>query len=273
MFKLVGVPFRDEFNVLLERAEVLHLEKVEGLQKVYPGLYPSGSFNKLTVLTIKDCKLKYLFSPSIARGLLQIQRLVIRDCEVMEGIVGNEGEKNEEAVTSEAINFSQLKYMELQNLPSLVSFYPKMEKTSTAKENSSTQAHCLFNEKVTFPALERFCIYGLPKLTEIWDRKLPPSESFKELRDVSIWSCEKLVNVGLSNMPRQLLKLRKLLVAYCQELKVVVLENGEENEKAENNTNTILFPQLTGLSLIHLESLKSFCTSRSERQSLFTSQV
>ncbi|THG11325.1 hypothetical protein TEA_004288 [Camellia sinensis var. sinensis] len=147
MFKLVGVPLRDEFNVLLKRAEVLHLEKVEGSQKVYHGLHPSGSFNKLTELTIKDCKLKYLFSPSCVRGLLQIQQLVITDCEVMEGIVGNEGEENEEAVTSEAINFSQLKYMELRSLPSLVSFYPKMEKTSTAKENSSTQAHCLFNEK------------------------------------------------------------------------------------------------------------------------------
>ncbi|XP_028070129.1 probable disease resistance protein At4g27220 [Camellia sinensis] len=273
MFKLVGVPFRDEFNVLLERAEVLRLEKVEGLQKVYHRLYPSGSFNKLTDLTIKVCKLKYLFSPSCARGLLQIKRLVIRDCEVMEGIVGNEGEKNEEAVTSEAINFSQLKYMNLDSLPSLVSFYPKMEKTSTAKENSSTQAHSLFNEKVMFPALEHLNIDGLPKLTEIWDRKLPPSESFKELCDVSIWSCEKLVNVGLSNMPRQLPKLRALCVAYCQELKVVVLENGEESEKAENNTNTISFPQLTSLTLLHLEKLKSFCTSRSERQSLFTSQV
>ncbi|THF96993.1 hypothetical protein TEA_019939 [Camellia sinensis var. sinensis] len=52
MFKLVGVPFRDEFNVLLERAEVLHLEKGEGLQKVYYRLYPS-----------------------CGRGLLQIQRL------------------------------------------------------------------------------------------------------------------------------------------------------------------------------------------------------
>ncbi|CAL5394237.1 unnamed protein product [Camellia sinensis] len=269
----MSVPFRDEFNVLLERAKVLHLEKVEGLQKVYHRLYSSGSFNKLTELTIEDCKLKYLFSPSCARGLLQIQELVIRDCAVMEGIVGNEGEKNEEAATSEAINFSQLKYMELESLPSLVSFYPKMEKTSTAKENSSTQAHSLFNEKVMFPALEQFYISELPKLTEIWDRKLPPSESFKKLRDVNIWSCEKLVNVGLSNMPRQLPKLRKLHVAYCQELKVVVLENGEENEKAENNTNTISFPQLTGLSLVHLESLKSFCTSRSERQSLFTSQV
>ncbi|CAL5391215.1 unnamed protein product [Camellia sinensis] len=146
MFKLVGVPLRDEFNVLLKRAEVLHLEKVEGSQKVYHGLHPSGSFNKLTELTIEDCKLKYLFSPSCARGLLQIQRLEIKYCEVMEGIVGN-GVKNEEAVTSEAINFSQLKYMELESLPSLVSFYPKMEKTSTAKENSSTQAHSLFNEK------------------------------------------------------------------------------------------------------------------------------
>ncbi|XP_028104080.1 probable disease resistance protein At4g27220 [Camellia sinensis] len=346
IFKLVGVPLRDEFNVLLERAEVLHLEKVEGLQKVYHRLYPSGSFNKLTVLTIKYCKLKYLFSPSCARGLLQIQRLVIKDCEVMEGIVGNEGEENEEAVTSEAINFSQLKYMELRSLPSLVSFYPKMEKTTTAKENSSTQAHSLFNEKVTFPALEELSIHGLPKLTEIkevlengekeekaenntstisfphltrmnfdnleslksfctsrsetqsfftsqvtfpalvelyiaelpklaeiWDRKLLPLEFFKELRDVTIWSCEKLVNVGSSNMHRQLPKLKELYVRDCQELKVVVLENGKKEEKAENNTSTISFPHLTRMNFNNLESLKSFCTSRSKTQSLFTSQV
>ncbi|CAL5394214.1 unnamed protein product [Camellia sinensis] len=371
MFKLVGVPLRDEFNVLLKRAEVLHLEKVEGSQKVYHGLHPSGSFNKLTELTIKDCKLKYLFSPSCVRGLLQIQQLVITDCEVMEGIVGNEGEKNEEAVTSEAINFSQLKYMELRSLPSLVSFYLKMEKTTTAKENASTQAHSLFNEKVTsfkelkevtiriceklvnvglsnmprqlpkletldvrecqelkvvvlengeeeekaenntstisfphltrmdfvnlqslksfctsrsetqslftsqvmFPALEKLSIGVLPKLTKIWDRKLLPLESFQELRDVTIWGCEKLVNVGSSNMPRQLPKLETLDVRGCQELKVVVLENGEEEEKAENNTSTISFPHLTRMNFVNLQSLKSFCTSRSETQSLFTSQV
>ncbi|CAL5394108.1 unnamed protein product [Camellia sinensis] len=359
MFKLVGVPLRDEFNVLLKRAEVLHLEKVEGSQKVYHGLHPSGSFNKLTELTIKDCKLKYLFSPSWVRGLLQIQKLVITDCEVMEGIVGNEGEKNEEAVTSEAINFSQLKYMELRSLPSLVSFYLKMEKTTTAKENSSTQAHSLvtfpaleelyicglpklteiwdrkllplesfkelkelkvvvlengeeeekaenntstisfphltrmdfvnlqslksfctsrfetqslFTSQVTFPALEKLSIGVLPKLTKIWDRKLLPLESFQELRDVTIWGCEKLVNVGSSNMPRQLPKLEALDVRGCQELKVVVLENGEEEEKEENNTSTISFPHLTRMNFVNLQSLKSFCTSRSETQSLFTSQ-
>ncbi|XP_028078633.1 probable disease resistance protein At4g27220 [Camellia sinensis] len=277
-FILVGVPLRDEFNVLLERAEVLHLEKVEGLQKVYHGLYPSGSFNKLTELRIKDCKLKYLFSPSCARGLLQIQRLVIKDCEVMEGIVGNEGVKNEEAVTSEAISFSQLKYMELESLPSLVSFYPKMEKTSTAKENSSTQAHSLFNEKVAFPVLEDFEIHGLPNIIEIWDKQLliaseKESKSFYQLKDMRVSNCEKLVHVVQFNMLPRLQNLKRFYVDNCPRMEAIVSE--KEKEEGTTGNDIIVFPQLTTLYLSGLVSLKSFYNgpTRSEAQPLFNHQV
>ncbi|CAL5393788.1 unnamed protein product [Camellia sinensis] len=128
--------------------------------------------------------------------------------------------------------------------------------------------------KVTFPALETLYITELTKITEIWDRKLLPSEFFRQLRKVTIWSCEKLVNVSSSNMPRQLPKLEQLEVRDCRELKVIVLKNGgEEEEKAENNNNTNSFLQLTSLTLEDLQSLKSFFTSRSKTQSLFTSQV
>ncbi|CAL5394139.1 unnamed protein product [Camellia sinensis] len=127
---------------------------------------------------------------------------------------------------------------------------------------------------VTFPALESLTIDGLTMITKIWDRKLLPSESFRQLRSMIIRSCEKLVNVGLSNMPRQLPKLEHLQVSHCQELKVIVLKNGgEEEDKEENNTNTNSFLQLRSLTLEDLQSLKSFFTSRSETQSLFTSQV
>ncbi|CAL5336434.1 unnamed protein product [Camellia sinensis] len=290
--KLAGVSLMDKFIVLFLRAEALHLEKIEGLQEVLHdrggegslmerhGLNPSGFFNNLIELTIKDCRLKYLFSLSCAKGFPRLQSLQIWNCEMMEAMVGIEEEKEEDELSSQVINFSQLEYLRLENLPKLISFYPKVEKMSTSEGNSSTQAQFLFNEKkdeelkVTFPALETLHIIGLTKITKIWDRKLLPSNSFRQLRGVTIWSCEKLVNVGSSNMPRQLPKLERLKVGYCRELKVIVLKNGgEEEEKAENNNNTNLFLQLTSLILEGLQSLKSFFTSRSETQSLFTSQV
>ncbi|XP_028105229.1 disease resistance protein At4g27190-like [Camellia sinensis] len=160
--KLVGVSLMDKFIVLLRRAEALHLEKIKGLQEVLHDrggegslmerhrLNPSGFFNNLIQLRIRDCRLKYLFSLSCARGFPRLQRLRILDCEMMEAIVGIEEEKDEDELSSQLINFSQLKYLGLENLPKLISFYPKVEKMSTSEGNSSTQAQFLFNEKVCF---------------------------------------------------------------------------------------------------------------------------
>ncbi|GMP54017.1 hypothetical protein CsSME_00019300 [Camellia sinensis var. sinensis] len=281
--KLWGVSLMDKLIVLLLTAEALLLENIEGLQEVLHdrggegslmerhGLNPSGFFNNLIELTIRDCRLEYLFSLSCARGFPRLQRLEIWNCEMMEAIVGIEEEKDKDELSSQVINFSQLKYLDLVNLPKLISFYPKVEKMTTSEGNSSTQAQSLFNEKVTFPSLERLQIKRLTKITEIWDRKLLPSDSFRQLRDVTIGSCEKLVNVGSSNMPQQLPKLERLEVRECRELKVIVLKNGGEEEENNNNTNSFL--QLTSLTLEDLQSLKSFFTYRSETQSLFTSQV
>ena len=116
--KLAGVSLMDKLIVLLMRAEELHLEKIEGLQEVLHdrggegslmerhGLNPPGFFNNLIELTIKDCRLKYLFSLSCARGFPRLQRLQIFDCSMMEAIVGIEEEKYEDELSSQAINFS-----------------------------------------------------------------------------------------------------------------------------------------------------------------------
>ncbi|CAL5321602.1 unnamed protein product [Camellia sinensis] len=146
--ELAGVSLMDKLIVLLMRAEQLHLQKIEGLQEVlHDRGAPSGFFNNLIELTVRDCRLKYLFSLSCARGFPRLQRLRIFDCEMMEAIVGIEEEKDEDELSSQVINFSQLKYLHLWNLPKLISFYPKVEKMSTSEGNSSTQAKFLFNEK------------------------------------------------------------------------------------------------------------------------------
>ncbi|XP_028060474.1 disease resistance protein At4g27190-like [Camellia sinensis] len=112
--KLAGVSLMDKLIVLLMRAEDLHLEKIEGLQEVlhdrggegslmeHHGLNPSGFFNNLIELAVRDCRLKYLFSLSCARGFPRLQRLQIVDCEMMEAIVGIEEEKDEDELSSQS---------------------------------------------------------------------------------------------------------------------------------------------------------------------------
>ncbi|THG14498.1 hypothetical protein TEA_014205 [Camellia sinensis var. sinensis] len=143
-YKLRGVSLRGKLIVLLMRAEELHLKKIEGLQEVGISLLPV-----------------------CVRGFPRLQRLQIVDCEMMEAIVGIEEEKDEDELSSQVINFSQLKYLDLVNLPKLISFYPKVEKMSTSEGNSSTQAQSLFNEKKlkrekAIPVSE-ICWVGKPK--------------------------------------------------------------------------------------------------------------
>ncbi|XP_028061861.1 disease resistance protein At4g27190-like [Camellia sinensis] len=288
--KLVGVSLMDKFIVLLLRAEELHLEKIEGLQEVLHDrggegsfmerhrLNPSGFFNNLIQLTILDCRLKYLFSLSCARGFPRLQRLGIFNCEMMEAIVGIEEEKDEDELSSQVINFSQLKYLCLGNLPKLISFYPKVEKMSTSEGSSSTQAQFLFNEKVAFPVLEYLNIQKLPNIIEIWDKQLlmaseKESKSFCQLEAMTVSNCEKLVHVVQFNMLPRLQNLNIFEVDNCPKVEAIVSE--KEKEEGTTNNDIIVFSQLTTLHLYDLVSLKSFYNwpTRSEAQPLFNHQV
>ncbi|KAL7218970.1 hypothetical protein ACSBR2_012105 [Camellia fascicularis] len=277
--KLAGVSLMDKLIVLLMRAEQLHLQKLEGLQEVlHDRGAPSGFFNNLIELTVRDCRLKYLFSLSCARGFPRLQTLRIFDCEMMEAIVGIEEEKDEDELSSQVINFSQLKYLRLGNLPKLISFYPKVEKMSTSEGNSSTQAQFLFNDKVAFPVLEDLGIHGLPNIIDIWDKKLliaseEESKSFCQLKNMTVSNCGKLVHVVQFNMLSRLQNLETFIVEHCPKMEAIVSEKGKEEGTTSNDI--IVFSQLTTLNLFELVSLKSFYNwpTRSEAQPLFNHQV
>ncbi|PRQ25300.1 putative P-loop containing nucleoside triphosphate hydrolase, leucine-rich repeat domain, L [Rosa chinensis] len=76
-------------------------------------------FQNLTVLVVRSCgSLRYLLSPSIARGLVKLGYLDIRSCENIEAIVAaDEGEETE----NESM-LPQLYYLHLGDLPNLGSF-------------------------------------------------------------------------------------------------------------------------------------------------------
>ncbi|GMP54045.1 hypothetical protein CsSME_00019319 [Camellia sinensis var. sinensis] len=276
--KLAGVSLMDKYIVLLLRAEELHLEKIEGLQEVlHDRGAPSGFFNNLIKLTIRACRLEYLFSLSCARGFPRLQILRIVDCEMMEAIVGIEEEKDEDELSSQVINFSQLKYLRLENLPKLISFYPKVKKMSTSEGNSSTQAQFLFNEKVSFPILEILEIRKLPNIIEIWEKRLliaSENESKScRLKYLEVSNCEKLVHVVRFNMLPRLQNLKRFKVDNCPKMEAIVTE--EEKETGTTSNDVIVFSQLITLRLSELESLKSFYNRPRtfEAQPLFNHQV
>ncbi|XP_059659075.1 probable disease resistance protein At4g27220 [Cornus florida] len=287
ILKLEGITLKRELNMLIVKAEVLYLTGLEGLKNVLDyrdgkgfldlkylkvedcdemehlfkpkwnahtkGPSASGSFSKLTVLRIQNCRLKYLFSPSIARGLRQLQELKISKCMSMEEVV-----KDGEEVVDKII-FRQLKNMELENLPNLRSIYANnMKKKSTTECRSSTLAQALFNDKVVFPALEQLNISSLGTITAIWDNQSllvnEAEDSFWRLRYMEVCQCDKLVNVIPSNLLPRLQNLEMLEVKWCEsvvcEVEVLTIEKG-----STTSAPTIVLPRIGAMHLGMLPNL------------------
>ncbi|XP_058207678.1 uncharacterized protein LOC131320820 isoform X1 [Rhododendron vialii] len=331
MLKLEGIQLRNEFIPLVDKADVLVLREIEGLKKVFHDkivgnrfldlkylkvtscvedleyligeskssgqsheLHRLQSFNNLTVLIIEDCKSKYLFSPTTAKGLIHLEELEVRSCKIMEGIVRFERRNDEDELTSE-VKFSKLKQLKLKDLPNLLSFYAQKEKMEIIMGSSSSCAQPLFSEKVIFPVLERLIIDELGNIIKIWDKQsiavLEEQGSFCQLRDLEVSRCSKLMHVFPSNMHPLLKNLKFLEVQYCETMKGIAEFEGEikedvlKNEVASpaqkhleieswcrpvNNDDIIVFPRLKRVKLWTLPKLKSFYT---ETQGFFSHKV
>ena len=105
---------------------------------------PQGiiTFANLCKIEIKGCfSLKSVFPTSVAKALMQLGKLEIKDCATVEEIVA----KEEGIETTTLFVFPQLISLELQNLPELKSFY-------------------LRNHTLKWPSLKALCIHRCDKL-------------------------------------------------------------------------------------------------------------
>ncbi|KAK3206079.1 hypothetical protein Dsin_020125 [Dipteronia sinensis] len=83
-------------------------------------LVPSHvSFQNLTTLEVIECnKLLNLVAVLTAKSLVQLTKLSISECKMIEEIIIHEGDEVEDLII-----FKKLRYVELKSLPSLTSFY------------------------------------------------------------------------------------------------------------------------------------------------------
>ncbi|KAJ9541950.1 hypothetical protein OSB04_028456 [Centaurea solstitialis] len=85
----------------------------------------SSSFHNLTTITLYAChNIKYLFSPHMAKLLPNLEKISIRECDVIEEVVSNRDDKDEGTTaftsTIKSTNlFPHLDILELERLPNL----------------------------------------------------------------------------------------------------------------------------------------------------------
>ncbi|XP_059656410.1 probable disease resistance protein At4g27220 isoform X2 [Cornus florida] len=292
ILRLDSVTLRKEFNVLMEKAEVLFLSSLKGLKNVLHygdgkgfldlkylqirdcsdmehllgrlkrNLQTQGSFCKLSVLIVEGCTWKFLFYSSTARALPQLQKLHISGCRIMEEIILEDEEVMDKDI------FHQLKKMRLYDLPILRSICSNTKKTSTTECNTSALAQALFNEKVSFPALEKLRIEKLESITAIWENQLfqgseAKEKSFQQVSRITIEECKKLVNVIPSTLISRLQNLEILSVNRCDSV-VSLVEVRTVEKGSATRAPEIELPRLKSMYLESLPMLMLMGLNRKE---------
>ncbi|PPD91121.1 hypothetical protein GOBAR_DD11943 [Gossypium barbadense] len=203
----------------------------------------SPSIRFLNSLQVKRChNLKYLFPSFLVKDLVQLRRLEILDCNMMEQVIFTDGLVEEHQGRNQMF-FSELELLWLKDLPKLTSFcfenYFEFQcltdleltncpllKTLITKcvsegepeigqhvQASNLEVHnsSLLNEKVVFPSLEKLRIQNCDSLEQIIElqgviadesQSTSATQSIMAETETTKFVFPKLINLGLDKVPR-----------------------------------------------------------------------
>ncbi|GLT52130.1 hypothetical protein SLA2020_254850 [Shorea laevis] len=261
--------------------EELVLQNLNLMEKICHDrdLHGAASFNKLRIITIECChQLKNLFYFSVVKQLVQLQKITLRDCEIIEVIVAEEAQVTvheiEEAATK--IELGQVQSLRLEKLPNFICLSQEKNSSITDQERSqltSSRCRSLFNEKVIFRMLEELELTDI-KIGKIWNTSAT-TECVQKLAKLSIVSCCDLKYLFTSSLANGLVKLLHLEVEDCKSLReIIATESGPEIGNCD-----VKFPSLKRLSIINCPELRGIMVkSRStneadDAQPFFNQQV
>ncbi|GKV47956.1 hypothetical protein SLEP1_g54804, partial [Rubroshorea leprosula] len=262
-------PFFSE-KVVLPNLEELQLRWMNVNIKWHPSI-THLCVEKLKKLIIQGCdNLEYLFSSSIARGLVMLGLVEIRECKRMREIIVTDN-----AEEKENLIFPQLNFLLLKDLRNIVGFYsgncivefPSLKQLQVlncpelegfivkyfASTNITDDKQPFFNEQVAFPSLESLTLTHLKNLNIIWHNQFH-ADSFGKLKSLTIENCEKLSTVfpSADMLGRIWKSLEKLILSFCGSLEVV-FGIVEFNVK---QTHAIIDTKLRELNIYAIPKLK-----------------
>ncbi|XP_065851281.1 uncharacterized protein [Euphorbia lathyris] len=238
-------------------------------------------FPNLTTLELHECKgLKYVFTTSIAKCLMQLVTLEISNCELVEEIIKcMEFEEIEEEIIHRII-FSKLNYLSLEELPNLKRFgrgyqieFPSLTElkieeccemdnfVSKFPHNGSDE--CIFNEMVTFSNLETMKVSRTNNFRYIWQEQFGADDSFSKLKTLRVEYCSKLLYIFPSNNHSRFQRLETLHLCCCSRVEEIYQCEGFEQVKI------VKAFRLQDLEIWNLPSLKHIWSNDPPRASTF----
>ncbi|KAK1584025.1 hypothetical protein Q3G72_029159 [Acer saccharum] len=233
VFQLEGLSYAKENPFLLSSLESILLHKVENLRYIWKGPTQQVSLHSLTVVKVKWCnELRYLFTLSLARSLLQLEQLTVKYSNSLEHIVEiKEAEENVGGGGGNNVMFPKLRKLKLGGgLPNFINFFDS--------ENYSS----------TWPALQELSLY-LPLnsitsfATQLEANMLQTSK--EKLRVLEVGISDHLCNTVLTQLIHGFQNLEELKIWDCRVQMLSQLE--------------LSLPSLKELHLVGLEELECLC--------------
>ncbi|TQE00882.1 hypothetical protein C1H46_013422 [Malus baccata] len=214
---------------------------------------PDNFLTNLRFLKLGSCGvLKYVFSLSAARNLVQLRKLDIGGCDQMEEIVSKQGREHEEE--ADMISFHKLTKLFLWGLESLVGFFQANKLYSNQEETTARVEHQSAGifEKAIFPSK---CISWFPSLEEVQLKRVKFEGVLFDLKIHRVMDGQ--TTPIFPQLPRELLNLEEVTISGCPHMETIVRIT-EENEE-EATKYMISFPKLNTFKLKDLPRLTSLC--------------
>ncbi|XP_048134459.1 probable disease resistance protein At4g27220 [Rhodamnia argentea] len=195
-------PSHTEFKML----ESLLLDNLINLEKICNNHISSNSFDALKVVRVENCnKMEVLFPLSLLRELPQLEEMRVVECHLMREIV--------EVDDCGKLELPNLRVLELRDLPNIKNFVSDGTAPSSSTSNDQVGPQIAFfnGQQVAFPSLETLRIWFMDSIDIIWDNQVA-TEYFSKLKSLSVYRCNKLVNIAPSYILGRLKSLESLEV-------------------------------------------------------------
>ncbi|KAH9752997.1 hypothetical protein KPL71_014925 [Citrus sinensis] len=205
---------------LLESLSLMFLTNLETI--CYSQLREDQSFSNLRIINVDCCpKLKYLFSFSMAKNLLRLQKVEVENCDDLKMIIG-----------------------------------PDMEKPTTTQGFTEINAEDDPVQQVSFPRLEKLKLFDLRNIEKLWLDQFQGMYCCQNLTKVTVERCHCVKYLFSCSMVNSLGQLQHLEIWDCESMEGVVDTTGGLGGRDELK----VFPKLHYLRLDGLPKLCSFAS-------------
>ncbi|KAK1580802.1 hypothetical protein Q3G72_000256 [Acer saccharum] len=211
-----------QLELSLPSLKELDLDGLEELECLCKGPTHLLNLPNLKKLEVWSCnRLRHMFSHSLARNLLQLEELIIKNCGELEQIF------NEDDVA----------------------------------EYNQTLSKDHLQWPLLFPNLSSIGIRRCDKLKSMFPVSMAHLLSLQNLTTLKLYACHGLTHLFSSILARNLLRLESIDISFCGELEQIIVEElfGHKGEADMTSDREMVLPQLKELNLVELESLVNFC--------------